>query len=134
MIKAANSDELRAAIESHLAETEGHVTRLEKVAESLGEKLKKKKCAAMEGILEEASELLEEQKDKSSLDAAIIAAGQKVEHNEIVSYGTVRAWAEQMGHEEAMELLQETLDEESAADEKLTAIAETVANAEVSQR
>jgi ferritin-like metal-binding protein YciE len=134
MIKAANSDELRSAIEAHLAETEGHVTRLEAVAESLGEKLKKKKCAAMEGILEEASELLQEQKGKSSLDAAIIAAGQKVEHYEIASYGTVRAWAEQMGHTEAVELLQETLDEESAADEKLTAIAETLANAEASDK
>jgi ferritin-like metal-binding protein YciE len=128
MIKAANSDELREAIEAHLKETEGHVTRLEAVAETIGEKLKKKTCAAMEGILEEASELLEEQKGKSSLNAAIIAASQKVEHYEIASYGTVRAWAEELGHNEAIELLQETLDEENAADEKLTAIAETLAN------
>jgi ferritin-like metal-binding protein YciE len=129
MIKAANSEELKAAIQSHLKETEGHVKRLEDIFKALDEKLKQKTCAAMKGILEEASELLQEQKGKSSLDAAIIAAGQKVEHYEIASYGTVRAWAEQMGHDEAVELLQETLDEENAADEKLTEIAETLANA-----
>ena len=130
MIKAANSDELRSALEAHLEETKGHVTRLNEVAESLDEKLKSKKCAAMEGILKEADELLKEQKGKSSLDAAIIAAGQKVEHYEIASYGTVRAWAEQMGHSEAVDLLQETLDEETAADEKLTEIAESLADEE----
>jgi ferritin-like metal-binding protein YciE len=129
MIKAAQSDELRTAIEEHLEETEGHVTRLERVAKSLDENLKRKTCAAMEGLIEEASEILQEQKGKSSLDAAIIAAAQKVEHYEIASYGTVRAWAEQMGHNEAVNLLKETLDEESAADEKLTEIAESLANA-----
>jgi ferritin-like metal-binding protein YciE len=126
MIKAAKSDELRSALETHLEETKGQVTRLDEVAQSLNEKLKSKKCAAMEGILKEADELVKEQKDKSSLDAAIIAAGQKVEHYEIASYGTVRAWAEQMGHSEAVDLLQETLDEETAADEKLTEIAESL--------
>jgi ferritin-like metal-binding protein YciE len=128
MIKAAQSEELKNAIEQHLMETQGHVTRLEKVAKSLNENLKRKTCAAMEGLLEEASEILEEQKGKSSIDAAIIAAGQKVEHYEIASYGTVRAWAEQMGHDDAVELLKETLDEETAADEKLTEIAESLAN------
>jgi len=128
MIKAAQAEELKSALEQHLGETEGHVTRLEEVAKSLGETLKRKTCAAMEGLVKEASELLAEQKGKSSLDAAIIAAGQKVEHYEIASYGTVRAWAEQMGHDDAVELLQETLDEESAADEKLTEIAESLAN------
>jgi ferritin-like metal-binding protein YciE len=82
----------------------------------------------MEGLIKEASELLAGQKGKSSIDAAIIAAGQKVEHYEIASYGTVRAWAEQMGHDDAVELIQSTLDEEHTADEKLTEIAETVAN------
>jgi ferritin-like metal-binding protein YciE len=130
MIKAAKSDELRSALEAHLEETKGHVTRLDEVAQSLDEKLKSKKCAAMEGILMEASELLQEQKGKSSLDAAIIVAGQKVEYYEIASYGAVVAWAEQMDHSEAVELLQETLDEETAADEKLTEIAESLANEE----
>jgi ferritin-like metal-binding protein YciE len=130
MIKAANSDELRSAIEAHLKETEGHVTRLEEAATTLDEKLKSKKCAAMEGILTEASELLQEQKGKSSLDAAIIAAAQKVEHYEIASYGTVIAWANQLGCDEAAEILQATLDEENAADEKLTGIAESIANEE----
>jgi ferritin-like metal-binding protein YciE len=128
MIKAAKSDSLRSALEAHLEETKGHVTRLEEAAQSLNENLKAKKCAAMEGIVKEAGELLQEQKDKSTLDAAIIAAAQKVEHYEIASYGTVCAWAEQMGYQEALDLLQETLDEESAADDKLTEIAESLAN------
>lgn len=130
MIKAANAEDLRSAIESHLEETKGHVTRLEEAASTLGEKLKSKKCAAMEGLLKEASELLEEQKGKSSLDAAIIAAAQKVEHYEIASYGTVCAWADQLGHSEVGDLLRQTLEEESAADEKLTDIAESIANDE----
>src|SRR5580698_4999878 len=128
MIKAAQSEELKDALEQHLSETENHVTRLEQAAKSLNETLKSKICAAMKGLIEEASELLEEQKGKSSLDAAIIAAAQKVEHYEIASYGTVRTWAERMGHEEVAELLQETLDEESVADEKLSEIAEVLAN------
>ena len=128
MLKAAQSEELKSAIESHLKETEGHVERLESVFQSLNEKVKRKTCAAMEGLVEEASELLQEQKGKASLDAAIIAAAQKVEHYEIASYGTVRAWAEQMGHDDAVELLNATLDEESAADEKLTEIAQSLAN------
>lgn len=128
MMKAADSDELRSAIEAHLHETEEHVSRLEQAAEALGEKLPRKTCAAMEGLIEEANDLLKEEKGKSSLDAAIIAAAQKVEHYEIASYGTVRAWAEKMEHHEAAELLQTTLDEENAADEKLTGIAESLAN------
>jgi ferritin-like metal-binding protein YciE len=96
---------------------------------SLGEKPKSKTCQAMKGLIEEGSELLQELKGKSSIDAGIIAAGQKVEHYEIASYGTVRAWAEQMGHNEAVSLLEETLNEEKAADEKLTEIAEESANA-----
>ena len=133
MLKAAQSDELKSAIESHLEETEGHVDRLEKVFQSLDEKSKRKTCAAMEGLVKEASELLQEQKGKSSLDAAIIAAAQKVEHYEIASYGTVIAWAQQMGHEEAAKLLKATLDEENAADEKLTEIAESSTNATAKQ-
>jgi ferritin-like metal-binding protein YciE len=129
MAKAAQSEELRDALNSHLEETKGHVERLKQVFASLDEKPKSKTCKAMKGLVEEGSELLQELKGKSSIDAGIIAAGQKVEHYEIASYGTVRAWAEQMGHEEAVSLLEETLNEEKAADEKLTEIAEESANA-----
>jgi len=128
MAKAAESDELREAIEEHLEETEEHVSRLEQVAESLDESLKRKTCQAMKGLIEEADDLLKEQKGTSALDAAIIAACQKVEHYEIASYGTLCAWAEQMGHDEAAKLLRQTEEEESAADEKLTEVAETIAN------
>src|SRR4051812_2842916 len=120
MAKTAESDELREAFESHLEETQTHVTRLEEAVEKLGESLKRKTCAAMKGLVEEAQELMKEQKDSSALDAALIAAAQKVEHYEIASYGTLCAWAKQMGHDDALELLSETLEEEKAADEKLT--------------
>ena len=128
MAKAAESDELREALEEHLEETEEHMSRLEQVFESLDETLKKKTCKAMKGLLEEGDEILKEQKDSNALDAGIIAACQKVEHYEIASYGTVCAWADQMGHDEALKLLRQTEEEESAADEKLTEIAETIAN------
>jgi ferritin-like metal-binding protein YciE len=104
------------------------VERLKQVFESLNEKPKSKTCQAMKGLVEEGSKLLQELNRKSSIDAGIIAAAQKVEHYEIASYGTVRAWAEQMGHEEAVRLLEETLNEEKGANEKLTKIAEAVAN------
>lgn len=129
MAKAAESEELTAAFESHLAETVNQITRLEQVFASLDEPVKSKECKAMKGLLEEGKDLMEELKDSSALDAALIAAAQKVEHYEIASYGTVCAWAERMGHEEAVELLTATLDEEKTADEKLTAIAESTANA-----
>ena len=128
MAKAAQSDELREALEQHLEETEEHLSRLEQVAESLDETLKKKTCKAMKGLIEEADDIVKEQKDSNALDAGIIAACQKVEHYEIASYGTVCAWAEQMGHDEALKLLRQTEEEESAADEKLTEIAENIAN------
>ena len=128
MAKAAESDDLREAFESHLAETEEQISRLEQVAEGLGEKIKRKTCAAMKGLIEEAQDLMKEQKDSSALDAALIAAAQKVEHYEIASYGTLCTWAELMGHDDALELLKETIGEEKSADEKLTTIAESVAN------
>jgi ferritin-like metal-binding protein YciE len=128
LAKAAQSDELREALEQHLEETEEHISRLEQVAESLDETLKKKTCKAMKGLVEEGEEIVKEQKDSSALDAGIIAACQKVEHYEIASYGTVCAWAEQMGHDDALKLLRQTEEEETAADEKLTEIAETIAN------
>jgi ferritin-like metal-binding protein YciE len=128
MAKAAQSDELREALEEHLEETEEHISRLEEVFESLDESVKSKTCKAMKGLLEEGDEIVKEQKNSSALDAGIIAACQKVEHYEIATYGTLCAWAEQMGHDEALKLLRQTEEEEVSADEKLTEVAETVAN------
>ena len=128
MAKAAQSGELREAIESHLEETEEHVTRLERAAQSLNETLKRKTCPAMKGLIQESEDLVKEQKNTAALDAAIIAAAQKVEHYEIATYGTLATWAEQMGHDEAARLLRQTEEEESAADEKLTSVAENIAN------
>ncbi len=133
MAKAARSEELRQAFEDHLEETRGHAERVEQVAASIDETLKKKKCKAMEGLLLEASEMLEEFKGKSSLDAVMIAGAQKVEHYEIAGYGTLAEWARQMGHDEAAELLEETLAEEKAADEKLNEIATSLANTEAEE-
>jgi ferritin-like metal-binding protein YciE len=128
LAKAAESEELREALEQHLEETEEHLSRLEQVAESLDESLKKKVCKAMKGLIEEGEDIVKEQKNSSALDAGIIAACQKVEHYELASYGTLCAWAEQMGHDEALKLLRQTEEEESAADEKLTEVAENIAN------
>lgn len=122
MIKNATSEELVDALTNHLAETEGQVTRLEKVFASVDEKAVAKKCLAMEGLIKEGDEIMKEAEEGMMCDAGIIAAGQKVEHYEIATYGTLRAYAEILGHTEAAGLLQETLDEEKAADEKLTEI------------
>jgi ferritin-like metal-binding protein YciE len=126
--KKASSDELRAAFAEHLVVTEGQVTRLEKVFEALGKTAKAKICKAMQGLIEEATELMEEDADDAVMDAGLIAAAQKVEHYEIASYGTVRTWANLCGKEDAAELLQETLDEETEADQKLTELAENLVN------
>jgi len=128
MAKKASSDELRTAFEEHLTVTEGQVTRLEEVFEVLGKTAKAKTCKAMEGLIEEATELMEEDADDAVMDAGLIAAAQKVEHYEIASYGTVRTWANLCGKEDAAELLQETLDEEAEADQKLTELAESLVN------
>jgi ferritin-like metal-binding protein YciE len=133
MAEAANSEELRMALESHLEETKEHAIRLEQVFEGLGESIKKKKCKAMEGLLKEGEEIMDEFEDSSALDAALIAAGQKVEHYEIATYGTLATWAELLDETEAAESLTQTLEEEKAADEKLTGIAESVANQEAEQ-
>lgn len=130
MAKAAVAEELAEAFRDHLEETKVHIIRLEEVFVSLGEKVKTKTCAAMKGLIEEGEDMMEDLEDSTALDAGLIAAAQKVEHYEIASYGTVKAWAEQMGHTEAVQLLQATLDEEKAADTKLTEIAESVANHE----
>jgi ferritin-like metal-binding protein YciE len=128
MAENASSVELRAAFEEHLVVTEGQVTRLEKVFEALGKTAKAKTCKAMQGLIEEASELMEEDANDAVMDAGLIAAAQKVEHYEIASYGTVSTWAELCGEEDVAELLQETLDEETEADRKLTELAENFVN------
>jgi len=124
----AQSEELRDLIEEHLQETQEHAKRLEQAAKSIDETIKRKTCAAMKGLIEEADEIMKEKKNSSALDAAIVAAAQKVEHYEIASYGALVAWAQQMGHHEAVEVLEETLGEEKAADAKLTSVAESIAN------
>lgn len=133
LIKAAQNKKLKQALESHLEETQNHIDRLEQVFKSVGEKVKSKTCKAMKGLIEEGSELVEELEGKSSMNAGIIAAAQKVEHYEIAAYGTVLEWANRMGHEKAAALLEETLAEEKIADEKLTAIAEEFANEEAAE-
>lgn len=124
LAKAASSPDLRAAFESHLEETRGHVERLEEVFESLDEKVRGKHCDGIEGIIEEGKSIIEEDFDDKTMDACVIAAGQRAEHYEMAAYGTLVAWAQGMGHTDAARLLQETLDEEKAADKKLTALAE----------
>jgi ferritin-like metal-binding protein YciE len=130
MANAATSDELRAAIEEHLEVTEGQVERLEEVFGELDMSPKAKVCYGMQGIVEEGKEVLEEQKNgnPAAIDAAIIAAAQKVEHYEIASYGSARAFAETLGLNRIAELLQETLDEEEETDEKLNDLAESSIN------
>lgn len=133
MAKGAESDELREAFEMHLEETEGQVTRLERVFELLDEKPRGKHCAGMAGIVEEGSEKLQEDLEGSVLDAVLIASAQKVEHYEISGYGTVIAWAEALGLTDVVSVLNETLEEEKAADEKLSALAESGINQAATQ-
>ena len=128
MAKAAQSEELKAAFEKHRGETEGQIERLEQVFAIIGEKPRGKTCAAIVGITDEGAEIMEEYKGSPALDAGLLAAAQAVEHYEISRYGTLRAWAEELGLNEAVELLQETLQEEEATDEALTKIAKSVIN------
>ena len=125
LAKKAASPALRKAFTDHLKQTEGHVKRLEKIGQAVGEKLTGKKCAAMEGLVEEGGEILEEEGQNAIIDAALIGAAQRVEHYEIAAYGTVRAMAQTLGHDDVVALLQETLNEEGAADKLLTQIATT---------
>lgn len=129
MAKAANSEELKQAFEEHLKETEGQVARLEKISKITGKSLAGKKCKAMEGLVEEGKEIMEEDCTPEVRDVALIAAAQKVEHYEIASYGCAKTYARLLGYSEVEELLEETQQEESAADEKLTALSEEL-NAE----
>jgi ferritin-like metal-binding protein YciE len=134
MAKAAQSDDLRTAFQDHLKQTEGHVQRIEQACEKLEVKPRGKKCVAMEGLIEEGKELLTEEVDPSVLDAGLIAAAQKVEHYEMAAYGTVVAHAKQLGYMEVADLLHKTFDEEKAADEKLSHIAETMVNVEAASQ
>jgi ferritin-like metal-binding protein YciE len=125
MAKAATSEDLRAGFEAHLEQTRGHVQRLEKIFNELGESPKGKKCKGMEGLIEEGSETIEEH-DGALLDAALIGAAQRVEHYEMASYGTVIALANELGESDHISLLRETLEEEEETDQKLSTLAEDI--------
>ncbi len=130
MAKAAENEELKAAFEKHQAETEDQVQRLEEVFEQIEKKPQGKTCAAIVGITDEGAEIIKEYKNSPALDAGLLAAAQAVEHYEISRYGTLIAWAEELGLEQAVPLLQETLEEEKATDQALTKIAESAINQE----
>ena len=133
MAKRASTPELKEAFESHLGETQTHVERLEEIFAKLGKKPGGKTCKAMKGLVEEGSEMLKEDGPDSVIDAGIIAAAQRVEHYEMAGYGAARTFASLLGEDDAEELLQTTLDEEGAADEKLTEIAESIVNEEAEE-
>ena len=130
LAKAATNPKLRTAFETHLQETQRQIARLEQVFESLDEKVRGKHCAGIAGIIEEGKSIMEEDFDETTMDACLIAAGQRAEHYEMAAYGTLVAWAEAMGHTEAARLLQQNLDEEKAADSKLSGLAEGGINQE----
>ena len=126
MVKAASSEDLSEAFANHLEQTRGHVERLERAFQMLDQKPKGKACAAMKGLIGEAQERIEATDEGALADSAMICAAQKVEHYEIAGYGTLKAWAEELGLDDVAALLQETLDEEKGADRKLSEIAGTV--------
>lgn len=128
MAKAAHADELRSAFEKHLKQTEGHVSRLEKVFALIDTAPKGKKCEAIEGIIEEGGEIMKEFKGAPALDAGLVSAAQAVEHYEIARYGTLKRWAEMMGLDDATRLLDATLSEEKETDEALTELADSMLN------
>ncbi|MGB8478152.1 MAG: ferritin-like domain-containing protein [Acidobacteriaceae bacterium] len=126
LVKAASTQELSAAFGSHLQETRGHVERLEEIFQKLGKRGAGKTCEGMKGVLEEGSEVIQEIEKGPIRDAGLIAAAQRVEHYEIAGYGSVRSFAQLLGKADIVELLEETLEEEKAADQKLTKISESV--------
>ena len=128
MANAASNPALKSAFQEHLKETEGHVKRLETVFKEIGQSAKGRTCEAMKGLVAEGEEVLDATGEPDVKDAALIAAAQRVEHYEMAGYGTVRNFARQLGHHEAVTLLQATLDEEKAADKKLTDLAESTIN------
>lgn len=134
MAEAAHSPQLKAAFQSHLEETRGHVGRLEQVFEALGQPAKRETCQAMKGLIAEGEEAIKAKGDPAVRDAALIAAAQRVEHYEMAGYGTARTLATQLGHDRAANVLQETLEEEKAADRKLTTIAESSVNTQAAAR
>ena len=133
MVKKASNPQLKKAFETHLRETEVQIQRLEKIFEKLGKKPTGKKCAAMEGLVEEGKEMMGEDMEDDVMDAALISIAQKVEHYEIASYGTVRTWAQLLGDEQTAKALQQTLDEEGKTDKLLTELAESSINIEAAQ-
>ncbi len=130
MIKATKHPELKAAFKTHLQQTGEHAKRLELICNELGVSPRGKKCAGMEGLIEEGSELIKEKPNEDVLDAGLISAAQRVEHYEMAGYGTVRTYARQLGYESQAQLLQQTLDEEGATDHLLTDLAESTINLE----
>ena len=128
MARGAQSDQLKKAFEKHKDETEGQVERLQQVFEILGKRAQGKTCPAIDGIIEEGEEIMEEFKDTPALDAGLVSAAQAVEHYEITRYGTLKRWAEMLGMDDAAKLLDQTLAEESKTDEDLTAFADSSAN------
>ncbi|NGP18363.1 YciE/YciF ferroxidase family protein [Devosia aurantiaca] len=133
MAKAAQSPELKAGFEQHLAETEHQVERLQQVFELIGKPARGKTCDAILGIIEEGKEIMEEYEGTQALDAGLISAAQAVEHYEMARYGTLATWAKQLGHTEALNLLLETLKEEEATDEKLSTLAKSSVNLEAAE-
>lgn len=126
MIKSTTSTELKTAFEHHLRETEGQVTRLEEVFQAIGEKASPKTCEGMKGVLEEGEKMMKEAEEGELRDLAMISGAQRVEHYEMAAYGTVRTYAERLGKQQIVQLLERTLEEEKAADKKLTEVAERV--------
>ena len=133
MAKAASAPELRKAFQEHLEVTRGQVERLEQIFAKLGANPRRKKCKAMEGLIEEGKEMMGEDMEEDTMDAALISIAQKVEHYEIASYGTVRTWAQLIGDEQTAKALQQTLEEEGKTDKLLTELAENSINLEAAQ-
>ncbi|WP_434031214.1 ferritin-like domain-containing protein [[Pseudomonas] boreopolis] len=134
LARASDNPDLSTAFETHLEETQGQIERIDQVVEALGIRLKRIKCAAMEGLIEEGKEIIESVEAGPLRDAALIGGAQKVEHYEIAAYGTLTALAKQLGYKDALPLLLETLKEEKATDEKLTMLAKSGGNAEAAQQ
>lgn len=126
MAKAATSEKLRSGFEEHLEQTRGHIDRLKEIFDNLGEKPSGKKCAGMMGIVKEGEEIMDEDFEGETMDAALISAAQRVEHYEIAAYGCVRTWADLLGESEASALLEKTLEEEKETDQKLTQLSEEI--------
>ena len=134
MARAVNNDQLRQSLEQHREETNGQIERLERLFEMVEKRASGKPCQAMQGLIEEGQEHLEEYKDSPALDAAVIAANQGIEHYEIARYGTMRTWAQQLGMQDAVRLIEQTLEEEKKTDQLLTQMAEQSANPEAEQQ